>query len=90
MRLGLQSVGTGAIGTFAQYFAPKRCETAVYRLRMTWIFLQHVSRAVSRFSRCPVAGNRLRYLSDPTASNTITNRDRIGGFSDPIGDCYRI
>ena len=57
MQSDLQSVGNGAIGTFARAFAPKMCETAVSRLRMTWTFLQDLSRAVSRFSRCPVAGN---------------------------------
>ena len=75
---GLQSVGNGAISTFARAFAPKVCETAVSRPRMTWTFLRDLSRAVSRFFRCPVAGNYLGYFSDPTGSNTITIRDRIG------------
>ena len=64
MQSDLQSVGNGAISTFARAFAPKICETAVSRLRMTWTFLQDLSRAVSRFSMRPVAGNHLRYVSD--------------------------
>ena len=92
MQSGLQAVENGAIGTFARHFGPKMGETAVSCLRMTWTFLQDLSRAVLRFSRCPVAGNHLRYFSDPTGSNTITIRDRIGKnvFSDPIGGCNRI
>ena len=38
MQSNLQSVGNGAVGTFARAFAPKMCETAVSRLRMTWTF----------------------------------------------------
>ena len=60
MQSDLQSVGNGAIGTFTRAFAPKMCEVAVSRLRMTWTYLQDLSRAVSRFSRCPVARNHLR------------------------------
>ena len=78
MQSDWQSVGNGAVSTFARAFAPKLCETAVSRVRITWTFLQDLSRAVSRFSRCPVAGIHRRYFSDPTGSNTITIRDRIG------------
>ena len=83
----MQSVGNGAIGMFARAFASKMCETAVSRLRMSWTYLQDLSRAVSRFSRRSVAGNHLRYPSNPTGSNTITIPDWIGKnlfFSDPI------
>ena len=80
MQSDLQSVGDGAIGTFTRAFAPKMCETAAPRLRMTWTVLQDLSRAVSRFSRYPVTGNHLRYFSDPTGSNTTTTRDRIGKY----------
>ena len=92
MQSDLQPVGNGAIGTFTRVFAPKMCEVAVSRLRMTWTFLQDLSRAVSRFSRCPVARNHLRYFSDPTGSNTIKNPDWIGKnvFSDPTPDRNRI
>ena len=84
----MQSVENDAIGTFTRDFAPKMCEVAVSRLRMTWTFLQDKSRAVPRFSRCPVARNHLRYFSDPTGSkNTITNPDWIEKYvffrSDP-------
>ena len=78
MQSDLQSVGNGAISTFARAFAPKMCETAVSRLRMTLAILQDLSRAVSRLSRCPVARNHLRYFSDPTGSNTIKHPDWIG------------
>ena len=78
MQSGLQSVGDGAISTFARVFALKMCETDVSRLRTTWTFLQDLSRAVSRFSRCPIAGNHLQYLSDPTGPNTITIPDWVG------------
>ena len=79
MQSDLLSVGNGAIGTFARAFGANMFETAVSRLRTSyWTLLQDLSRAVSRFSRCPVAGNHLRYFSDPTGSNTITIRDRIG------------
>ena len=86
MQLDLQSVRNGAIGTFARVFAPKMCETAVSCLGMAWTFLQDLSinRAVSCFSRCPVAGNHLRYFSDPTGSNSITIPDWIGKTPDPI------
>ena len=63
MQSDLRSVGIGAIGAFARAFAPKMCETAVSRFRMTWTFLQDLSRAVSRFSRCLFAGNHLRCFS---------------------------
>ena len=79
MQSDWQSVGNGAVSTFARAFAPKLCETTVSRLVMTWTFLQDLSRAVSHFSMRPVvAGNHLRYFSDPTESNTITIWDRIG------------
>ena len=46
--------------------------------KLSWTFLQGLSRAVSRFSRCPVScTNHLRYFSGPTGSNTITIPDWI-------------
>ena len=101
MQSDLQSVGNGAIGTFARAFAPKMCETAVSRLRMSWTFLQDLSRAVSRFSRCTGAGNRLRYFSgqirlqSPIGSEKTFFLDPISlrkslFFSDPIPDRNRI
>ena len=78
MQSDLQSVGNGAIGTFARAFAPKMCETAVSCLGMNWAFLQDLSRAVSRFSTSPVAGNHFRYFSDKNGSNTMTIPDWIG------------
>ena len=47
------------------------------RLRVSRSFLQDLSRAVSRFSRGPVAGNHRQHFFDPTGSNTITFPDRI-------------
>ena len=57
--------------------------------RMSRSFLQDLSRAVSRFSRGPVAGNHRQHFFDPTGSNTITNVHRIEKmfFFDPIGNC---
>ena len=47
MQSDLQSVGNGAISTFARGFAPKMCENAVSRLRMNWtIIVRDLSRAV--------------------------------------------
>ena len=40
MQSDWESVGNGAIGTFARVFAPKMCETAVPRLRMTRTYLE--------------------------------------------------
>ena len=92
MQSDSQSVGNGVISTFARAFAPKKCKTAVSHLRMTWTFLQDLSRAVSRFSMRPVARNHLGYFYDSFVSNTITIIDRIEKkvFSDPIMDCNRI
>ena len=61
----MKSLESCAIGTFAHAFTPGMCETAVSRLLISWIFLQDLSRAVSRFSMCPVAGNHRRYFFDP-------------------------
>ena len=87
MQSDLQSVGNGAIGTFARVFTPKMNETALSHLRMSWTFVQDLPRAAPRFSRRPVAGNHLRYFPDSTGSNTITIPEWIGKkrfFSDPI------
>ena len=53
-------------------------EIGLPRLRMSRNFLLDLARAVSRFSRGPVAGNRRQHFFDPTGSNTITTPDRIG------------
>ena len=50
-QLDLQSVQKVPFGTFAWAFAPNTLEIGPPRLRMTWSFLQDLSRAVSRFSR---------------------------------------
>ena len=52
-------------------------EFGLPRLRMSRNFLQDLSRAVSRFSRGPVAGNHRQHFFDPTGSNTIAFPDRI-------------
>ena len=44
---------------------------------MSRSFLQALFRAVSRFSRDPVAGNHRQHFFDPTGTNTITISDRI-------------
>ena len=77
-------------GTFAWAFAPIFWEIGPPRLRITLSFLQDLSRAVSRFSRGPVAGSHRQHFFDPTWSNAITISDRIvknAFFPDPIGDC---
>ena len=64
--------------TFAWAFAPKMLEIGLPRPRMIRSFLQDLcSGAVSRFSRCPVAGNHRRHFFHPTGSSTITIPDRI-------------
>ena len=55
-------------------------------LRKNRSFLQDLSRAISRFSRGPVAGNHRQHFFNPTGSNTITISDR-SQKNDPIGDC---
>ena len=104
MHLDLQSVKKVPFGTFERAFAPKKLEIGLPRLSMNHSFLQHVSRAASRFSRGPVAGNHRQHSFDPTGSNTITISDRIekkrffrsdGRLQsylnfDPMGDCSRI
>ena len=64
-------------------------EIGLCHLRMAWSFLQDLSRAVSRFSRGPVAGNHRQHLFDPTGPKMITIYDRIekNVFFDPIGVC---
>ena len=53
-------------------------EIGLPRPRMIRSFLQDLcSGAVSRFSRCPVAGNHRRHFFHPTGSSTITIPDRI-------------
>ena len=64
-------------------------EIGLPRLRLSQSFLQDLSRAVSRFSRGPVAGNHRQHIFDPTGPNTITIYDRIENnvIFDPIGVC---
>ena len=50
--------------TFAWALAPKILEIGLPRPRMTWSFLQDLSRAVSRFSWGPVAGNHRQLWID--------------------------
>ena len=73
----LQSVEKVAPRTFAGAFVPKMLDFGLARLRMTWSFLQDLSRAVPRFSRGPVAGNHRQHFFDPTRPNTATISDRI-------------
>ena len=63
MQLDLQSVEKAPFSTFAWAFAPKMLEIGLPRLRMSWSFLQDLSKAVSRFSRGPVAGNHRHFFS---------------------------
>ena len=96
MQLDLQSVEK-----YLQYVrmsvCPKMLEVGLPPLRMSRSFLQDLSRAVSRFSRGPVAGNHLQHFFDPTGSNTIIIVHQIEKnvffdpiFFDPIGGCNRI
>ena len=55
----------------------KMLEIGLPRLRRSWSFFQDQSRAVSRFSRGPVAGSHRQYFYDSTGLNTITISDRI-------------
>ena len=77
MQLDLQSVEKIPFSTFAWAFAPEMWGTGLSRLRMSRSFLQDLSRAISRFSRGPVAGNHRQHFFDPTGSNTITSVHRI-------------
>ena len=72
MQLDVQSVEKAAFSTFALAFAPKKLELGLARLGMSRSFLQDLSRAISRISRGPVAGNRRQHFFDPSGSNTIT------------------
>ena len=58
-------------------------EIGLPRPRMIRTFLQD-SRAVSRFSSGPVAGNNRQHVFDPTGSNAITFPDQI---ENTMGDC---
>ena len=77
MQLDLQSVKKVPFSTFAWAVARKMLEIGLPGLKMSRSFLQDLSRAVSRFSRGPVAGNHRQHFFDPTESNTITIPDRI-------------
>ena len=77
MELDLQSVEKVPFSTFGWALAPNKLEIGLPRLRMSRSFLQDLSRAVSRFSRGPVAGNHRRHFFDPTGSNTIWIVHRI-------------
>ena len=84
MQSDLQSVGKGAIDTFARAFVREMCETVCSSPQNNLkALLLHLSRAGSVFSGCPVARNHLRSVFDPIGSNTIT----IIVFSNPVGDC---
>ena len=73
MQLDLQFVGKELCSTLAWALAPKMLKICHPCLRMTWSFLQDLSRAVSRFSRGPVAGNHRQHAFDST------------GLQSPIG-----
>ena len=77
MQLDLRSVEKVPFSTFTWVFARKMLGIGLPRLRMTWSFLQDLSRAVSRFPRGPVAGYHRQHCFDPTGSNTITIVHRI-------------
>ena len=78
MQLDLQSVEKVLFSTFAWAFAPKKLENWSSSPQNESELSSRLSRAVSRLSRGPVAGNRRQHFFDPTASNTITTPDRIG------------
>ena len=59
------------------FVAPKMLEIGLPRLRMSRRFVQNLSRAVSRFSRGPVARNHRQHFLNQTGSNTIANVHRI-------------
>ena len=86
MQLDFHSVEKVPFSAFAWTFAPKMLEIGLPRLRVNRSFLQDLSRAVSRFSRGPVAGNHRQHFFDPTGSNTITIPGRIENnvFLDPM------
>ena len=71
MQLDLQSVGKVP---FSSFTTRKMLAIGLHRLRISRSFLQHVSRAVSRFSRGPAAGNHRQHYFDPTGLNTIRAR----------------
>ena len=77
MRLDLQSVEKVPFSTFAWAFASKMLEIGIARLRMSRSFLHNLPRAVSRFSRGPVARNHRQHFLNQTGSNTIANVHRI-------------
>ena len=77
MQLDLQSLEKAPFRTFAWAFAPKMLEIDLPCLRMNRSFLQDLSRAASRLSRGPVAGNHRQHFFDPIGSNTITIVHRI-------------
>ena len=98
MQLDLQSaVEKVPFSTFAWAFAPKMLEIGLRRPRMTWVFLQHLSRAVRRFFRGPVAGNHRQHVFDPTGPQSpigskktfFSIRSEIVIVFDPLG-CHRI
>ena len=92
MQLDFHSVEKVPFSAFAWTFAPKMLEIGLPRLRVNRSFLQDLSRAVSRFSRGPVAGNHRQHFCDPTGSNKITIPDRIekNVIFDLMDDCDRI
>ena len=93
MRPDLKSVGNGATSTIARAFAPKMCESAVSRLRMSWTFLKTY---LELFPASPGAQLReVTFGTFPIQLGKIQSRTGIGSekktfFLDPIGDCNRI
>ena len=91
IQLDLQSVEKVPFGRFTLAFAPNMLEIGLPRLRMTWSFLQDLSRAVARFSTSRVAGNHRQHLFDPTGSDVITISNRVdrkkNNFSIRFWDC---
>ena len=66
MQLDLPSFEKIPFSTSAWAFDPDMLETSLPRLITSRSFLQDRSRAVSRFSSWPVAGNHVEHFFDPT------------------------
>ena len=88
MQLDVQSVGNVPFSRFARERLPrKRWKICLPRLRMGRSVLQDLSRAVSRFSRGPVAGNDVITFSTQLGQIRLQSSKR---FFDPMDDCNRI
>ena len=90
MQLDLQSLEKVPFSTFTWDFAPKMLEIDLPRLRMTWSFLQDLSRSVEAAS----PGTQLLEITVSIFSiqlGQIRLQSPIGSkkkfFCDPIGDC---